>query len=602
MVVRGEKLAHAPVLLLDGEDVQALRPRSLKAIVEALPQTSISVNSRGEAVASIRGRSERETSVTLNGVPLNDPWDGRVDFAPLPAALISSAASYPRGHAAIGSASSVELTLSQPSEALLVEAEGGTRGYRAGELVLGRRNGALALSRLSRNSFPLSADADLPFYQDEGERRTNSDLERNALLGLGSVAGKEWSASGFVLASFARYGVPPEGHINPDISQVRYWRVPEDDRIVAGMGGSRLLAGARLDGQAWHHSRQRSIEAFTDETYAELAETSENRSRSTGIRSSGSRRFGAASVSVGGELREDAVRLVSDGRETFERRTQAVWADAGLGGARWSGDASVRWEGFTTTRSGDRERAPDQKVVSLRTSLNYQAGANWTLSAGAAKLGRLPSQRELYGEALGRFVINPDLRAERRYMVEAGVVRTGRQLRVSLTPFAEWSDRTIGQRAVRGSPSQRMRINEGGIRTLGVGGLLSWSPGAAWAADLTGTFLDLRPQEAGEFVEERPEVLLRGQLSYRPEHSVGGLVRIQHRGRAWSRDDAGDAVPLPPATTVDAEVSYRLGEGPGSGAEIYLRADNIFDALVLPQIGLPAPGRVIRGGVRLSLS
>jgi iron complex outermembrane recepter protein len=70
-------------------------------------------------------------------------------------------------------------------------------------------------------------------------------------------------------------------------------------------------------------------------------------------------------------------------------------------------------------------------------------------------------------------------------------------------------------------------------------------------------------------------------------------------GSAYSANAAGVLVPLEQSTSLNLRAAYQLTLGPGT-AELFLRVDNVTDEFIEPQIGLPAPGRWFRGGVRFA--
>jgi len=79
-----------PTTELDDAALLERQPRTAADAVEALPGVMVRTNSRGEAIARIRGSEERQTQAVLDGVPLAVPWDDRADIGVLPAGLIGA--------------------------------------------------------------------------------------------------------------------------------------------------------------------------------------------------------------------------------------------------------------------------------------------------------------------------------------------------------------------------------------------------------------------------------------------------------------------------------------------------------------------------------
>jgi iron complex outermembrane receptor protein len=103
--------------------------------------------------------------------------------------------------------------------------------------------------------------------------------------------------------------------------------------------------------------------------------------------------------------------------------------------------------------------------------------------------------------------------------------------------------------------------------------------------------------EASGYLAERPAVLANLSISRRFVNVAYIGAELEHRGRAYSLDETGAFVPLEVSTQLNLSASLPIG----NGAELYINADNLTDTLVEPQIGLPAPGRSVRGGFRVSL-
>ena len=76
-------------------------------------------------------------------------------------------------------------------------------------------------------------------------------------------------------------------------------------------------------------------------------------------------------------------------------------------------------------------------------------------------------------------------------------------------------------------------------------------------------------------------------------------LEVERRGRAYSPDENGIFKPLEESTELNLRVSQWIDTSVGK-VEFYLRADNVTNALVEPQLGLAAPGRWIKGGFAAS--
>jgi len=81
---------------------------------------------------------------------------------------------------------------------------------------------------------------------------------------------------------------------------------------------------------------------------------------------------------------------------------------------------------------------------------------------------------------------------------------------------------------------------------------------------------------------------------------VWGAASLHYTGRQYCvHPDEGREVRLAGATRVDAGVdrAFALGGGPWRRLRGWVRVENLADAAVYDQCGLPQPGRTMRIGV-----
>src|SRR5690606_9902544 len=119
------------------------------------------------------------------------------------------------------------------------------------------------------------------------------------------------------------------------------------------------------------------------------------------------------------------------------------------------------------------------------------------------------------------------------------------------------------------------------------------------------TLMDIRrPQDAPEDpirLAEKPGALGVAMVRYAGPQGLSASVESVYTGRAYSLDSTDELVPLPRSVELNARIGYRLdGLVQRASAELFARVDNLTDALVVPQPGLPSPGRMFRIGLKLS--
>jgi len=584
IIVSGRRAAAAVPVVLD-----CFRPRDLSDIARGLPTTVTSVNSRGESFVSIRARGERETTLVLDGVPVVDPWDQRVDVAQLPAGLVGSVVVEPLGNAKYTSGSAVRVSSAAdaPSSADIML---GDLGFSRLSARLRSEKRIIAFETVHRDAEPVPADLALHF-QPSNQGRINTHQQRHSVYARDELRVGAWSLAASALLNDSEYGLAPEGHLSAQ--DARFWRVPEDRRVFLSASASRPLGQGAVGLSAWRHKTEKAINAYTDEMFDTLADVQRNDGSSLGFLAN----YEQPGIALGlsqQQLRHEQQDEGTPSRK-FQRKVQAAWLEAGgrlSAKVGWS--ASSRVEGYTTERAGGRSVLSDQSLTTGRVKLASLGSSPWQWQASVARLGRLPSQRELFGGALGRFVVNPDLKPEIGHVVSASLERSGMAWSARVEPYVEVWDSVIDQRTlVSSAVLQRQRFNADGYQAVGLDFLGSAQLSRAWSVEGVATLSDRSRNDRGEPLTERPETFGTMLLRFKP-NAFGAEVILRQRGSVRSFGAVGEPVTLPGRAILGLEVNYETDR-----FAAFARVDNAADEVLFPQAGLPEPGRFWRVGLTL---
>ena len=584
-------------------------PSALADVARLAPSAVAPTNSRGETLLTLRGAGERQTAVLLDGAPLTVPWDRRLNLALVPAGVVGGLdvvrgpASLVWGpNAAGGALDLVPRELGAPGALAEAEASGGLPARARAAATHLWRGGpwrtAVAADALASEGDALAGP--LPFSQPDGALRTNTDRRT-----LGALTRAAWAprptveAAVTVLHVSAAQGVAPEGHLDPDRDRVRFWRIP-DWRHTALVARARTPAGPlHLDATAWAASAAQTIRQFAGADYQTPDGGQADRDRTAGAR------LVAQTAGAAGTLRAVAWGLVSEHRErdldadASSRFRHAEWR-LGLEAERALGPAALLvgagLDGFRPTETAGRASAGAFRSSALVARVEAPLGGV-RAHAGVARGGRFPTMRELFGEALGRFALNPHLGPEATWQAEAGARARARQLSGWATAFARRTTGTIEQEVL--ADGRRRRVNLGGSRAVGVEGGAAARLGGHARLDASGTLLWARAhtdEARGLRLAERPGALGRLALVVLPPRGWTVAAELLATGPAVSPGPGGE-VRLPSSVLVGGRVGYRWALRRGLlGA--FARVDNATDAVYLPQAGLPAPGREVRLGLR----
>ena len=608
----GRGRVTTPVVGLTDEALLDRQPRSVADALRGLPGVSVRTNSRGETVARVRGSDERQTLVFLDGAPLAVPWDGRVDIGLIPAGLIGGL-SVRKGAGAIeyganAVAGVVDLTTRQAGGVAVAQA--GPHALKnlsaAGVVPLGGLSLTLAAAHQAQAALPVARLGALPFNQPASDRRLNTDLAATSLFaGLGGTAGAlEWRAS--VLNIDARRGIAPESDRNP--GSARFWRYADWNLTQAQIALELPIGPATARAVGWRQWFGQEIESYRDASYAALGGREIDEDDTVGGRFTLSHKLGPATLrwSLSGHLSDHhqtdvAIPPGTRPAALLYRQSLAsggVEADVPLGNTRLT--LGLGLDRSANPRTGDKPAQPARQAATFSAALALKPADRVSLTISGGRRNRFPSARELFGETLGRFLPNPALLPEQAWLADAELGWRAGRFTLTLTPFWQRVEGSIGQRIVRvNGVNLRQRFNQAPATSIGIDAAMQVPLADGLTLELTGTALDA--SSAGQPLLQRPAHEAMLALDWAPKSGMGEAfdLRAELRRIGPARDLAADGTlaRLAPATEINLRARVpvlRLGKAQVSATAAI---DNLTNAVILPQLGLPQPGRSIRIGL-----
>lgn len=604
----GRGRVTTPVVGLTGEALLDRQPRSVADALRGLPGVSVRTNSRGETVARVRGSDERQTLVFLDGAPLAVPWDGRVDIGLIPAGLIGGL-SVRKGAGAIeygANAVAGVVDLTTRTDGGVAVAQAGPHALKnlsaAGVVPLGGLSLTLAAAHQAHAALPVAHLNALPFSQLASDRRLNTDLAATSLFaGLSGTAGAlEWRAS--VLTIDARRGIAPES--DRVLSSARFWRTPDWNLTQAQIALELPIGAATARAVGWRQWFGQKIESYRDGSYTTLRGREIDDDDTVGGRFTLSHKFGPAMLrwSLSGQLSDHHQTDIAIPPETapaplLYRQSLAsggVEADVPLGAARLT--LGLGLDRSANPRTGDKPEQPARQAATVSAALALKPADGVTLTVSGGRRNRFPSARELFGEALGRFLPNPALLPEQAWLADAEIGWRAGPFTLTLTPFWQRVEGAIGQRIVRvNGVNVQQRFNQAPATSFGVDAAMQVPLADGLTLELTGTALDA--SAAGQPLLQRPAHEAMLALDWAPREAFDVRAELRRIGPARDLAHVGTLARLPPATEINLRARvpvFRLGRAPVSAT---VAIDNLTNAVMLPQLGLPQPGRSVRIGL-----
>jgi vitamin B12 transporter len=553
----------ASVTVIDRQEIEARQALDLPALLSTVPGVlPVQAGSPGQQTSVFtRGAESDQTLLLWNGIPLNDPFFGAINwqFVPLDGVerveVVRGPFSALYGSNAVGG---VVQVFSGSRQGGTFHLEGGGNGYRRGGLAAGTDLGSVRLDTAGN------------------VRRGDGELANDFFDGEEATVRALWTAApGVSLGVLARAndsdtGIPLSGG-QPTLRRRISWQ----EREVA--------VPLRWQRGSWEIASQLSQTRF------------DNRFRDPDDP------FGAIDSATRSEARRGrAVATWTAGRDfwiacggDWERleATNRSGSVIELDGARqrtWAAFGQASY-GHGPVRFDLGLRRDDNDVFGAQTSL--RTGAVFALAKGTrvrASYGesfRAPSLGDLFFPFFG----NPELQPERAKTYELGVEREAGGWRFAVTGFASRQRNLIDF-----DPATFVSVNVGRARMRGVEGEVGFRQGI-FAARWNGTYLEAKDLDAGTPLQRRPKHSASLLLTARPGDWIFNLEG-RYVGERPQLDEVTFTIRNNPSyVRVDLAARWRAL----SWLSPYVRIENVADKQYEEVLRYPTPGRTLIGGVAI---
>lgn len=637
-----DRVTAATVDRVSIERIDATDAVTAAGVAYQIPAARIQTNSRGESLLYLRGAGERQIAIFFDGALINVPWDNRVDLSLVPLNAVGGISvtkgvpSVLYGTNVIGGAVNIaSQELRTPGSLTEVELMAGTNSFGSGSVThlgnVGDFNYLGSVGYFTRDGYTLPDSAALfgsetaPFLynQADGELRTNSDSRVANLFLRGEYRFSPSVNLGLSLNMIdGAKGVSPEGNVE----DARFWRYPEWGNITATLNGD-VRFGAdddwSLRGAIWGTKFDQSIASFTGADYQSRASLQEDDDMTLGGRFVLQKQFGRNVLSLalnGLQSTHDQADNSYDSTGalkvaptlTYQQQIYSVGLEYDYKVTEQLGvTLGGSFDGMSTPKTGDKPAGEGFSDYSLMSGITMQFTEEIGARISAGRKSRFPTMRELYGEALRRFLLNPDLKPEQAQLLELGVEGNYERGNFAVVGFGNITENTIDQENVRDSNNvaRRRRINLLGSRSFGVE--LSGELRAVDALTLTGHFAYIHTRRRSNddnapdstlYLSEKPEIISTVSARYEFPFGLQPELEFAYTGTAYTLNEDNIFVALPTSAVLNARLAYRLilPLTENFASQVFIRVNNITNEVVLPQLGLPAPGREIQGGIKVT--
>ncbi len=631
LIVTGQRqtttVGGASAVVVTPDSLPVKPVASLEDAFRAMPFVLVRQNSRGMAEISVRGSESRQVAVLMDGVPLTLGWDHRTDPSIIPLigaqgiGFVRGLSSILGGPNVLGGVIEVDVAHA-PYDG---HRRTSVRAVAGMDDVGGRSIGATIASPVSMGGGELLVRAgagyndrpgvalagDVEDASAEDGLRTNTDLEKldgfAAMRWRGGGAWGALSATGYT----SRRGVPPELHV----AEPRLWRYPEESRVVAAFSagtGHRETPWGKgdLETSIGLNLGRQEIESYATLAYDQVAETESGDERTLTVRLLGDHTLGR-----NGEVKAAATYADVSYGETLDGAVhndyrQRLWSLASELAWRFPAEtrvsAGVTLDGADTPETGGKPPLGTLTAPGVRfgfSTLALRPGLR--LHASASDRARFPALRELYSGALGRFDPNPDLEPERLFAAETGLTFKRPGIELQGVGFHH----RLRDAVVRTTTPEGLyrRVNRDEIRSTGIELLAGATLGGTiLSGDLVVqrvTGQDPTVPESESQPEHMPEVRAGLDVDAALPGRFRALATVDYTGEQYCvHPDLGTNVQLDPSTRVDLGVrrTWVVGqEALVRRVRTTVSLDNVADAAVYDQCGMPQPGRMLRVGIEV---
>ncbi len=624
MVVSGARapLPSSDKTRVEMPAIEMRDPGSLADLGGLIPSARVATNSRGDSHLMIRGAPERHVQTFLDGIPLNLPWDERVDLQTIPITGTGRLEGN-RGLTTLmdgpgvlaGSVNIVAGEVDPDAAHNRVNMVGGDHVFGRTNLQHSNRFGAWdvvgATGWQGRNSFNLPQDV---VEKNGADRRLNSDLSQYSALLRGSRPVAHVGRLNLLATAWsAEKGVPAELHLPAD--RQRHWRYPVRRRALLGAS----LALPLNQAGTWDLSTAISADFFNQEIDPRGPDDWDTELVNGQDYEKNWDRTGFAKIRATHWFNEAIqVAVQTTGRYTHHREILTVggqaadysqWlasmvAEAEIHPAdRWRVRLGAGLDHAATPQSGPQPSNDGDSHPAWNVRTTHTLPNTAELHLAASLRSRTPSLRELYSGSLGRFVPNAQLRPEQQNLYEVGYAQVHGAWRLETAAFLLYLEDGIEKVGVTGT-DQFERVNQTEIRVPGFEVSGGWRLRHDVDLSLQHTILAARVKADGGFdnpAEDRPDYLSRAGLNWTPHSGPGALVESVLTGARWSADaTAPDGLRRLPAGVVwNLRVRWVFVH-PARQVEFMARLDNVFNQRVDDQAGLPNVGQTFSGGATIS--
>ena len=616
-VKSGLLLEPKTITQISKNEIEKADAATVSELGKFIPSIKLQTNSRGESLFYLRGSGERQLALFFDGVPLNIPWDNRIDLSLIPTDAIEGI-SVTKGipsivYGANSLAGVINISSKEYSERI------GNRKFtmQFGENYFKRFSGnwlgkkgkftyLASASYEDRKGFNFPNNITRPI-SNPGKLRINSDNKNFSTFAKLKYRTGDFSDINFSISYInAEKGVPAE----TDVRKPRFWRYPLWEKFSLNLNGSNRFGTKKANILAYSFSVtnfKMDINQYKDITYADIDDIEKDKDFVLYGRIIFTRLFGLSSIlkfSASGfsTLHKESFLQSNYAELSYSQNVFSIGSEYEFVKKKYSITAGVSFDGASYPRTGNKPEKDINLDYGINTSFVYSFNSAWMFQFNVGRKTRFPTLRESFSGALGRFVTNPDLKPESATTVESSLSYVHSKGNVDVNLFFTKLEDGIVRKSLPGR--QFKRVNKDAIRTMGIE--FSSTFNVLRRIKITENFTYLNSfakSKSGSYVdtlEYKPAFVAGLNLDYEITNKLFAVVEFNFVGKEFGLQEGNEYFKkLPEYGIFNARLSYTFNINKDAELEAYIRANNIFDSLYYTQWSLPEAGRQFFTGISL---
>ena len=588
--------ATATVNEISAKDIEVSNATTVAEALRLLPGVDVTVGRKNEFSVNIRGIDQSRVVILLDGMPIYEPFYGKVDLNQLPVEniakikVVRGRVSVLYGPNSLGGVVNIitKKGAAKPLTELLTSySNGNTQHYQVSHSATKGRFSYLFSSSFGRSGgFPLSRHFKLARNED-GELRNNSDYSRfNIYSKLGYRPSSKQSYNLSLGYYQSEQGIPPDIYA----SKPRWWRFKDWKKYYLDLTG-RVVASPKLSLQfkGFFHKYNNILDSYTNQEYQQLAWESEYSNNTGGLLLFSNYRLNPHNrLSAGINVKKDQANIRDDIGYPWERYRQTTASFSLEDEMELPGRLSLVGGGsFDLLHKGD--------IGGLTTSWNPSLGISWeakshlSLRGSISRKTSFPVMHELYSTEYG----NPELKEESAIIWEIGGAISGYpDLSFDFALF--WNEVSNLVDLIRLPDGNRLFQNIAKARMRGWEVSVHRSFGEELSLGANYTYLQAIDLDLNQYLPFRPKHKANLELRYAFPFGLNLISQITYGAESYYYSDA-TRLTLPSYLVWSIRGDYLLYSRLG----VFVTIDNLLDQNYQKDYGFPWKGRTITLGGKL---